>query len=54
MEYIYSIITGVISGLIASYFFVKFYIRKNVPKIDISENISYVPYKERDVYMFKL
>lgn len=53
MEYFLSILVGIVSGLLASYIFVKYYIQKNVPNVVISSYISFIEHKGRNVYMFK-
>jgi len=53
MEYLIAIFIGIISGVLASYLFVKFYIQQNVPVIELSPCISFINHNGKDVYMFK-
>ena len=56
MDYILLIITillGIISSYIASYFFLLFFIKSKKPKIIISNHISKVEFKGETNYLFK-
>lgn len=53
MNDIISLIVGVVSGLIASYLFLIFYLKNKRPVITISKYISKVEYKGETNYFFK-
>lgn len=53
MEFFISLITGVITGLIASYIFLVYYLNSKRPKIEISKYISNVIIDGEENFMFK-
>lgn len=48
-----SIAIGIVSGVAASYLFVKLFVYSKVPKIEISDFISNIEHRKRNSYMFK-
>lgn len=53
MDYFFSLVFGIISGLIASYCFLIFFLNKKRPNINISGNISKVDINGEVNYLFK-